>query len=99
VCAVPGEARNGVELVGPPTYTGVVRSEDLDELSGGWLAFFGALYFLGAIRAAILFLFVLGVAIACIVVGSPLGRIVGVVLLAGCVLVAAVTARRHSRGR
>ena len=58
-----------------------LREDDLEELSGGWLAFFGSIYVLATIRDTIAFLLILGVAIACLVVGSTLGRVIGAMLL------------------
>jgi hypothetical protein len=54
---------------------------------------------LATIRAAFVFFFILGVAIACLVVGSTTGRYVGAVLLLAWLLVAYRISRRYLVGR
>jgi hypothetical protein len=62
--------------------------------------FFGANYALALVRDALVYALVLGVAVACLVVGSTTGRYVGAVfligwLLLGWLLLAVGLARRH----
>jgi hypothetical protein len=72
-----------------------VKTEDLRDPPWPLTLFLGSIYLLATIRDAVFFLLLLGVAIACLVVGSTTGRYVGAVLLLGWLLVAYRIARRQ----
>jgi hypothetical protein len=72
-----------------------VKADDLRELPWPLTLLFGTSHVLATIRDALGFLLILGVAIACLVVGSTTGRYVGAVLLLGWLLVAYRNARRQ----
>jgi hypothetical protein len=72
-----------------------VKADDLRGLPWPLTLLFGTNYVLATIRDAFVFVFIFGVAIACLVVGSTTGRYVGAVLLLGWLLVAYRIGRRH----
>ena len=53
------------------------------------------MYWLATIRNTLVYLLILGVAVACLAVGSAIARIVGAILLVFCATVALRTARKH----
>jgi hypothetical protein len=73
--------------------------DDLEQLPSPLAFFFGSNYALALVRDAIAYFLVLGVAIACLVVGTTLARYVGVVLIIGCALIALRFIRQHSTRR
>jgi hypothetical protein len=72
-----------------------LRRADLDDLSSPVREFLTAMYWLGTVRDTLVYLFIVGVAVACLVVGSPLAHIVGIVLLVVCAAVALSKIRKH----
>jgi hypothetical protein len=70
--------------------------DDLGQLPWPLRFFFSSNYELAAVRDAIVYFLLLGVAIACLVVGTTLARYLGAVLIVGCALVALRFFRRHS---
>jgi hypothetical protein len=72
-----------------------LRRADLDDLSSPLREFFTAIYWLATVRDTLVYLLILGVGVACLVVGSRLAHVVGVVLLIFCAAVAAWTLRKH----
>lgn len=57
--------------------------------------FFGVINVLASIRNVLMYFFLLGVAVACLVVSTTPAHYIGAVLLAACLLVAFVTVRRR----
>jgi hypothetical protein len=75
--------------------TARTRRADLDDLSSPFREFFTAMYWLATIRNTLVYLLILGVAVACLAVGSAIARIVGAILLVFCATVALRTTRKH----
>ena len=69
--------------------------KEIGKLPAPLAVFFGANYALALVRDALVYVLLLGVAVACLVVGSTTGRYVGAVLLIGWLLLTVGLVRRH----
>jgi hypothetical protein len=69
--------------------------DDLEQLPLPLALFFGSNYALATVRNVVYFLFVLGFAVACLVIGTTLARYIGAVLVISCLVVAFKVVRRH----
>jgi hypothetical protein len=67
--------------------------DELEGLPTPLRAFFEVLHVYDVVRLTVLFLFVLGVALYAVAIGNTAGRVLGLVLLALCALVAAKVVR------
>jgi hypothetical protein len=75
------------------------RLTDLRDTPLPFQAFFGTIYVLAFVRSLVVYLLVLGFAVACLVVGTTTARYVGSILLVGCLLIALVLVRKRFANR
>jgi hypothetical protein len=76
-----------------------LRRADFDDLPAPLRLIAGGIYGLGRLEEAIVYALLLGVALACLVVGTTLARVIGAVLIIICLAIGFRVVRRHLASR
>ena len=69
--------------------------DDLEQLPQPLALLLGSSHALATVRDVVVYLLILGFAIACLVVGANIAHYIGVVLIAGCLFVGLKFVRKH----